>query len=260
MNCDQIREQEIAGQYLLGQLSEAEQEAFELHYLDCGRCAAEIESLQWMRRDLLRRQAAIRAEPLRAKRPVWWWATPVAATALAVLGLALLFRPAPRRELARQEPAVAPAPLQKPASGPREERWIVLASFRPPAYQEALLRGAGGQEPFRSAMRHYQAGDYPAALAGLMQARQREPRDAGVRFYLAACRLLTQDAAGAEDEAGATIGLGETPYLEEAYWVRAKARLARRHSEEARQDLLALIALKGDWESKARGLLSRLEE
>ena len=44
MNCQQAAEAELAERYVLGDLSDAEQEAFERHYFECARCFEDLES------------------------------------------------------------------------------------------------------------------------------------------------------------------------------------------------------------------------
>lgn len=45
MDCSLIVRNELAERYLLGDLSPAEQEAYEKHYFDCPRCFGELRRL-----------------------------------------------------------------------------------------------------------------------------------------------------------------------------------------------------------------------
>jgi anti-sigma factor RsiW len=63
MPCDQIAAEGLAERYLLGQLSEQHQAAFERHYFDCERCFGELQTLGAMRAEL--RGAAARPGPHR---------------------------------------------------------------------------------------------------------------------------------------------------------------------------------------------------
>lgn len=59
----------IAERYLLGQLNEPEQAAFERHYFDCESCFNELKTLEAMRAEV--RDAAATPTPHVTKR-VWW--------------------------------------------------------------------------------------------------------------------------------------------------------------------------------------------
>ena len=49
MSCEVIAADCIAERYLLGQLNELEQAAFERHCFDCERCFGELQTLEAMR-------------------------------------------------------------------------------------------------------------------------------------------------------------------------------------------------------------------
>jgi len=64
MPCDQIAAEGLAERYLLGQLSEQDQAAFERHYFDCERCFGELQTLEAMRAELRGSAAPTVAAPL----------------------------------------------------------------------------------------------------------------------------------------------------------------------------------------------------
>ncbi len=56
------------------------------------------------------------------------------------------------------------------------------------------------------------------------------------------------------------VGLGDTPYLEEARWLLANAYLLQGDASSARAELRALVALEGELEAEARALSDRIDE
>ncbi len=261
MNCDQFQKNATPERYLRGQLSESERDEFELHYFSCDLCYTELEALRLAGAELKQRPPE-RFQPAREKSASWWswwWAAPVAAAAAyAVFVVAGPSLRAPEQQ--RQQREITQAPPASPAS---DLQLLALAKFDPPPYAEAHMRGAVTPEPagsrFLTAMRPYQAGDYRQASALLepLLALDKSKSPPQVLFYAAGCRLLNGDAAGAEQGATQLIAMGETSYLEEAYWMRAKARFALRKLDAGRDDLRKLASLKGDWETKANQLLDR---
>ena len=49
MDCARVIADDITEKYLLGELSEADTEAFEQHYFDCARCFEELRACRTMR-------------------------------------------------------------------------------------------------------------------------------------------------------------------------------------------------------------------
>src|SRR5437667_1484730 len=95
MDCEEVKHADIIKKYLLAELSEPEQDAFEQHYFECADCFDELQTYRALQSELAGAAWAIRAEPLghpRAPKP--WrlvWAVGV-ATALAVVGLGYWLR------------------------------------------------------------------------------------------------------------------------------------------------------------------------
>jgi hypothetical protein len=101
MEHEQATAEQLAERYFLGELSDAEAEAFEEHYFDCVRCAAYVreelallESGRDVARAALAEKAAAAARPenanvvsikLRRRTPVW---IPAAAAAVLVVAIA----------------------------------------------------------------------------------------------------------------------------------------------------------------------------
>ena len=69
MSGEVIAAEGIAERYLLGQLNEPEQAAFERHYFDCESCFSELKTLEAMRAEV--RDTAATPTP-HVTRRVWW--------------------------------------------------------------------------------------------------------------------------------------------------------------------------------------------
>lgn len=259
MNCEQIRRDEWATRYLRGELGEAERDTFEMHYFGCEQCFGELEALRLTQGELARQASAIRAESHEreiAKGWRWIWvAVPALAAGLAMVAVLTWMRPDQvPTEQAKQAPA--PSTVSTPAAT-SEEPLVLLARYEAPAYQETFLRGTAPNENFRRAMAAYQRKDWNGALELL---RQEPSNDARATFYRGACELLSGNSADAVTAATRVIAQGETPYLEEAYFLRAKAHLQSKATDSAVKDLESLVKLHGDWEKRASELLKQVRE
>lgn len=244
MQCQDIQAGETGTRYLRGELSGPERDAYEVHYFECERCFTELEALRLMQAGLARQAAAIRAEPL-GSRWGWLWIAAPALAGLALLGF-FLMPPSPPAAVVVE---TAKTEAKKPASP-----LVALARYEAPAYREAYLRGADTTPRFRQAMSAYRAQDYASAMKALRTAGP----DARTLFFLAASELLNGEAAAAQSTAARVIAAGETPYLEEAYFLRAKANLALNDAAAATADLEKLVALEGDWAAHGRTLLNQV--
>ena len=249
MKCQEIQQNETGERYLRGRLPEAERDAYEEHYLGCERCFAELETLRLLEAELTRQAPQIRAEAIARPPGVkWFWFAIPALAALAAVGL-FVMRPA------NPVPAAAPPATVAQVSKPAPSPLLALAQYEAPAYQEAYLRGTDVTPLFRQAMSAYQVQDYANAMKTLRTAGS----DTRTLFFLAACELLNGEAAAARATAGRVLAGGETPYLEETYFLRAKANLALGDAAAATSDLEKLIALEGDWAARGRALLAQLK-
>ena len=230
--------------YVLGELSEAEREAFETHYLQCADCLEELERYRDLQTALQRAAPSIRAEPFTpAARRQWVWGA-AAVSVVAVIGLAIWLR-TPTQELLS-------------SSGPSLEE---LAQVMSPPYTPANLRGATTEasERFRKAMERYLAEDYEAAIAGLRAANELNPGAPDVAFFLGVCHLLTGETDVAIERLQETVAFGPSPYLEEAHFYLAKAHLRRGKLHAAEERLNEMVRMRGRLEGEARELLRQLE-
>ena len=72
VTCARVRDESLAEKYVLGELSEADREAFEKHYFECDDCCEDSQTYPALLEELQRRAASIRAErPRPAALPRW---------------------------------------------------------------------------------------------------------------------------------------------------------------------------------------------
>jgi hypothetical protein len=151
--------------YLLGQMTESENESFEKHFFECAACAAEVEAGVLFQENA---RAAFASEPKPAQAqwnwfPAWWRRPAFAAPAFAALVLAgaAIYQggwviPALRQELAQLHlPQAVPAFAVKAATRGEESRITIPAGTRSflinldladnafPSYQCGLSFGSG---------------------------------------------------------------------------------------------------------------------
>jgi TolA-binding protein len=267
MTCDDIERDEIAERYLLGRLSDADREEFEAHYFDCTRCLERLQVMEAAQAELARETASTNNPPA-GSRPWWRAAAAVAAAAVIVLSVRVLQQTSPAD--APTGPAgqttrpddVQPAPPAPESSAQAELPWALLGAVDPPAYSPLRLRSnaTGAQREFRSAMALYAEKNYADAATQLRRVIALPGAPVDASFYLAVCELHTgrlEDAASAFER---VIAFGESPYLEDAHFLLAKARIRQRDVARARAQLLRVIALAGDRQEEARHLMSQLPQ
>jgi tetratricopeptide (TPR) repeat protein len=245
MDCTRVAQDNVAERYLLGQLDDAEREAFERHYFECDACFAELEVLK-AAQDLLEREGVSGADELRTPSLFKTWGWAVAAAAVVVVGIVLLLW------------LVVLPPL--PQAPVRVDVLAELARIEPPAYSPMVLRGAAdeAQQRFRTAMESYSGGDYASAIPGLEEAAELDPNAANISFFLGASYLLTDRTSEGIATLERTVDLGDTPYLEEALLLLARAHLGTGDIRTARNELRRVLELDGDLVEQARTLLEKL--
>ncbi len=262
MDCVRVMEQEIAERYVLGTLDEAEREAYEEHYFDCDRCFEELNAYRLIQEELARSEES--AKPLDigawgASVRRWGWTAAAAASVLIAVGVWLRQPGLP--PLPPPPVAVTPSPTPTPAPAATLPSLEELAAVRPPVYRPLTLRGPEDESRrrFRSAMEHYRKQEFGAAIPGLESAARLDPDAPDAHFFLGACYLLTGRTDRAVERLSRTIALGDSPYLEEAHFYLAKARLRQRDLAGAQAELQKTIRLKGDREREAQDLLAQIQ-
>jgi TolA-binding protein len=279
--------------YLAGTLPADEAEAFEAHYFGCDQCwrelqqGLEIRAAMSSKTDSSAPVIPFVAAPA-ARRPLWRW-VPIAAAAGLVLvaGLTMWFRgrsvtPAPETTLATAPAPPTPAPQSAPSPVPATGRAAStsperggstapapqpavtldeLAHVEPPPYIPVALRGPRNEAAVRfdAAMRRYADQDYAAAMPDLRVAISLDSKMPRATFFLAICQLLTDKLDPAIEELQQTIAFGESPYLEEAHFYLAKARLRQGRLSDARAELTRAIEHGGLREREAQQLKTQVE-
>ncbi len=241
VNCETVQSEQVVERYVLGQLGEAEQQAFEEHFFDCEACLEEVRMMQSLQAAAAERGRSVVQLP-RRKWMLWGAA---AALVVAGFGLAEMLRVRQRAE----------TPVAKAPAVDAGAELLLLARVAAPRYTASNLRSASGtgEERFRAAMAKYSAGEYGAAAEGL-----RGMETAAARFYLGIAELMTGKLDEAVTHLRDTVAMGETPYLEEAQFFLAKGLLGKKDVAGARLALEQTIALAGDREVEARRLVEQV--
>jgi len=239
LDCRDVQERELLEGYLVGSLDEHEQEALEAHLFECDDCFREAETLRGIQGRLAELQHDVPRIAMKPRATIrwWWWALGAAAVmTLSVAALIWWTAATAPRQVAELSPELA-----------------ALVRVEPPFYEPIRLRGASDQAQlrFRTAMENYASGDYASAIPALEEAARLDPDATNISFFLAACYLLTGRTSDGIVTLDHTIALGDTPFLEEALLLSAKANILSGHLDVARQHLKAVIELNGDLEDEA---------
>lgn len=266
MTCEQINQHDVMEQYLLGRLPVAARDEFDQHLFECDECFDRLQTLRALRRELQATAAVRRAEPVLPSRWTWKWAlAPAFAAVVIAVGVSLWPRVQPPSAkdpaTAASQPSGALTPEGAPGQGsPAPVLLAELGRIQPPTFTPGSLRGIEDQATarFRDAMTRYAAGDYRGAIPGLRAAVQLDPQAAHATFFLGACHLLIGQLDEAIRALRQTIGVGDSPYVEEAHFYLAKALLQNNDPAGARQELERTIQLEGALEGEARRLLADL--
>lgn len=291
--------QELAEQYLAGELPESEADRFENHYFACDLCHEHLLALQDIRDGLAREPIAIVAAPPgpapaapRQSLGGRILAFPVPMAVLASLAAALLvgavlvgiqrtspvFQPGrggtrstaaakPQPQLAgsahpgsndqAQAPAKGPGANTSAAqSGPPETELASLADVHLPGYQQPQLRGEeaanSDHAQFSSGTQAYAQGDCGGALEALARVPATATDGIAAKLYSGLCQFKSRKLDGAQASLTAVVDAGDTPELETAEYFLAQTRLLHGDAQGAKSWLNRTIALRGDYEERAR--------
>ena len=242
MKCPRPASDDDLERYVLGQMTDAEQQAFEEHYFGCDECFGRLETLRII-------HSAARTVKTRSS-PRWWLqgAAGIAAAVAIAVGLWLAYGRHPR------------APVQRSASVPavKSDQFAELARFEAPSWNPVIVRGGGStpSKAVREAMRTYQAGDFRSAAQQLRAVRPRTPE---VAFYLGICEIESGNTAAGAQGLRQVIAAGDTPWLEQAHFYLAKALLGTGDAPGARAELRQVLTIHGDYASESTKLLSALD-
>ena len=225
MLCDNYEANGTIARYVAREMGEDEAAAFENHFLTCERCQRSIE-VGWSVRA---QPAAIRPRYVRTKA-ILLTAAAASAIFLGVRG----FRNANVKALGVVDTA--------------------------PIYLGAEMRASGDANArFNAAMNAYTAGHYSAAAQQLAVVEEAST-DPVAPFFRGASMLMERRARDAAAEFTKVINAGESLYLAEAYYYRAKAHLQRGERDDAVEDLKAATAHAGPMHDNAARLLQQLSD
>src|SRR5688572_2034714 len=255
MTCEDVERHELAERYALGRLEKDQQEAFENHYFNCSACLERLRVVE----DAC---GALSADRSRVRAGRW---RRVAAGLAAAAALVLAFRVAQDRWsdnlFFSPGPGPATAPVPSGGASPAAPLPPSAGAVQLPRYTAPQLRSTPteAQRVFRQAMVPYSEGNCDDAVAGLRRAVQMDESLIQARFYLAACELVSDRPKSAEDQLHRVVAAGESPYLEDAHFFLAKARIQQGDITGARQELTRVIAMSGDRREEAQRLLEQLK-
>lgn len=257
MTCEEVERDEVAEQYVAGRLSEDDQARFEDHFFDCTACLERVRIVEQARAELSAQEhpmvwrnwrragaglaaAAVLALAVRAGYDRWIDsddASPVAGRPPDVIG------PSPSA-------STSPAPIVQPSLGK-----IELPPYNAPRVRTAPT---DAQRAFRDAMVFYSAGNCDATLSGLRRALVLDDSLLPARFYLGVCELERSRPLAAAPALEQVIAAGESPYLEDALFFLAHARIREGNLAAARAGLERVVSLRGNRRDEAQRLLTQL--
>jgi hypothetical protein len=259
--CERALDEDRAVRYLQGALPEAEEEAFEVHLLECQACSDLVEGARVARDVLTADRPAARA----VRPPAVMRYVPLAAALIVAAGAAfLLVRPPVVISPAASEspgalPSSGAAPDPPPAGTLPAALVAELARVDPPSYLPLTLRGTDAADAaFERAMAHYARGEHAEAAERLRTVVARRPAFAEARFFLGVSELMAGRTKDARVMLAQVAQLDRPPYSGAAVFFGAKADLLLGAVEPARASLRATAAGDGPYAAEARRILERL--
>ena len=137
-----------------------------------------------------------------------------------------------------------------------------MAQFDPPVHRPIVLRGVvdDAAKSFRDGMAAYATGDYQAAVRQLQVASRLDENRPDYSFFLGIALLLTDDTPAASAALQRTIDYGESPFLEDAHFFLAKARLRAGDLQSAHRALAIVARSQSPRGQEASELLEALDD
>jgi hypothetical protein len=268
--CSQQRTEDVAEEYVRGELAEAEAQNFEEHCLECDACFERVRALQAVREVLAHGHVA-------PKRPVAWIAFALAAAAVFIVFIAVRWRTGDSQSSRRQSvaqvevppavvappSAVSPRPTQPETSvakgEPRPTEIAALADKSLPPFHPIQVRGASSDEHFESGMRAYVASDCTTAVDELQRVPRTSDRGEAAVLYAGACHYVLRNFNAAHQSLVQLATNQDSPLSEAARYYLAQVELAQDHRDTARRWLGEVVALHGDYEARARAQLREID-
>lgn len=255
MTCSSVEQGDIIERYLRpGALSEAEAEAFELHYFACGACLELLEAARAGRSAMVQNPARVmipaRPNPFR-------WIAIAAGIFVAAVGIWFI-----RRRTTEPAQVAREVITVQPAAPVTKVDLTELSRYDPPSYRPAALRGqsSSAQTAFTEAMQSYLQADYSTAAQKLRSVTAAYPAYTPAHFFLGASELLLKHGGSAIAEMNRVLEDPDSSFHEEAQWAIAKSLLQVNDVAEARIPLNAIAAGGGDLAPQAKDLMRKLEK
>lgn len=259
-----MKEQKVIARYIAEQLSPEEAEAFERHYLDCGRCFQELELTHAAALGIVGKRQAEGSTFRRTQPSRWKWSW--TAAILAGIAFAAVFYLQPTRapvplnrtgapSISRQPADVAPPTVPDPSTLER------MASLQAPPSPPSTIRSADSNAArlqYQNGMQEYAAGNYEVAISLLSEANRLSPGHSPTQFYLGICYLMTSQIEEARREFSMLYS-PDNPYAEDSHWFMAQGYLKNKDAPHAREELNAVVSLNDTRSANARQLLLRLD-
>jgi hypothetical protein len=275
--------EEFAERYLAGTLSEMESQSFEEHYFACAVCHEWLQALEDIQGELSREPVAIPAKPPRRlisipvpMRVVAWGSlAAVLLIGVIVAGVSMrrtrtganLASTAPSGKatgVAPEAKGAAPSGAVQTAGNSEVASLEKLADLSIPHYQEPQLRGAEGEVPghseFAAGMHGYAQGNCRGALTHLAQVPAGAADAVPARLFAGLCQFDQHHWKLAQASFKSVAAAGDSPQLETAEYYLAQTALEMDDLAGAKAHLAKTIALRGDYEDKAKAQLARLRE
>lgn len=236
-SCDQIVADFVIERYTAGQLPAPETAAFEAHLLTCDRCQKELVLAVAVRESLPEGEAE--QEPAVPRRLPWrGMAAGFTLAAAAVAALLLV----PRDRVSEHVAELGRV-------------------TQPPVYLGVPVRQAPARPDsvFSEAMSAYVSGDYVDAERDLEAALAVGAGPVPAEFFRGASLLMLDQPAEAQLAFTAVIEAGDSPYLAEAHFYRAKALLSLGRVVDAQQDLRTAATAGSAIATSARALADSVD-
>jgi hypothetical protein len=210
----------------------------------------------------------MRAQPQRRAwtlfhRPAWIWSGAAVAAVLLIGVLAYRnFKPGHPQQAAVSEQKGAPQSVSEAgkAGAAAASQYSRLADLTLPAYVELNLRGENTDSSFEAGMKKYAQGDCRGAIADLALVAVDSAEARSARLYMGSCQMRLgnwKQAAGILHE---VADAGDSPQQETALFELAQVALASGDPATAKTYLERTIALRGDFERRARAQQRQLAE
>lgn len=240
--CDPSDREEMAERYVAGSLSPEEAEAFEAHLLECESCRQEVRLAEAIREALLEDESGAEADDEEAESTAPAAAAAGGSDGAAVRGeLPAWLRTAAALALAIS--LVLMAIVLIPSGDVDPELAELGRVVQAPVYLGTSIRApeARPDSLFADAMDAYVAEDYAAAVDGLRATLAAGGDEPPVHFFLGASLLMLDRPEEAIDAFAAVEASGDSPYVDEARFYRAKALLSEGEAEEALEFLQGVV-------------------